>query len=58
MREESRPVAYLLDTLPEDVLKPEQLPSDFDGSVLDFLLKRGDFPHCLEGCYFCHRRTG
>ncbi len=42
MREESRPVAYLLDTLPEDVLKPEQLPSDFDGSVLDFLLKRGD----------------
>ena len=42
MREESRPVAYLLDTLPMDVLKPEQLPSTFDGSVLDFLLKRGD----------------
>ncbi|MCL4529457.1 MAG: GntR family transcriptional regulator [Chloroflexi bacterium] len=42
MREESRPVAYLVDTLPEDVLKPEQLPSNFKGSVLDFLLKRGD----------------
>ena len=42
MREESRPVAYLLDTLPEDVLKPDQLPPNFDGSVLDFLLKRGD----------------
>jgi GntR family transcriptional regulator len=42
MREESRPVAYLVDTLPEGVLKPDQLPSDFDGSVLDFLLKRGD----------------
>lgn len=42
MREENRPVAYLLDTLPEDVLKPDQLPPNFDGSVLDFLLKRGD----------------
>ena len=42
MREETRPVAYLVDTLPEDVLKPEQLPTHFKGSVLDFLLKRGD----------------
>ena len=42
MREETRPVAYLVDTLPEDVLKPEQLPAHFKGSVLDFLLKRGD----------------
>jgi len=42
MREETRPVAYLVDTLPEDVLKPEQLPVHFKGSVLDFLLKRGD----------------
>ncbi len=42
MREESRPVAYLIDTLPEDVLKPEQLPAHFKGSVLDFLLGRGD----------------
>ncbi len=42
MREESRPVAYLVDTLPEGVLRPDQLPNDFDGSVLDFLLQRGD----------------
>ena len=42
MREETRPVAYLIDTLPEDVLKPEQLPAHFKGSVLDFLLARGD----------------
>jgi GntR family transcriptional regulator len=42
MREETRPVAYLTDTLPEDVLKPDQLPAQFKGSVLDFLLGRGD----------------
>ncbi len=42
MREENRPVAYLVDILPEDVLKPEDLPSHFKGSVLDFLLDRGD----------------
>jgi GntR family transcriptional regulator len=42
MREESRPVAYLVDTLPEEVLKPEQMPERFKGSVLDFLLRRGD----------------
>ena len=42
MREENRPVAYLVDTLPEDVLKAEHLPANFKGSVLDFLLGRGD----------------
>ncbi len=42
MREETRPVAYLVDTLPEDVLKPEQLSAHFKGSVLDYLLTRGD----------------
>jgi GntR family transcriptional regulator len=42
MREESRPVAYLVDTLPAGRLKPEQLGPEFGGSVLDFLLKRGD----------------
>ena len=42
MREESRPVAYLVDTLSADTLKAEQLGPDFRGSVLDFLLKRGD----------------
>ena len=44
MREESRPVAYLVDTLSADVLSPEQLSGDFRGSVLDLLLRRGDAP--------------
>src|SRR5512140_2616170 len=42
IREEARPVAYLIDILPEELLKPEQLPSHFKGSVLDHLLARGD----------------
>jgi GntR family transcriptional regulator len=42
MRADTRPVAYLIDTLPEDVLKVDDLPKDFDGSVLDFMLERGD----------------
>lgn len=39
---EGRPVAYLLDTLPENMLKPEELSNQFNGSVLDFMLGRGD----------------
>lgn len=39
---EARPVAYLVDILPEDVLSPEELQQDFSGSVLDLLLERGD----------------
>jgi GntR family transcriptional regulator len=42
MRAESRPVAYLIDTLPMDVIKPSDLPNGFSGSVLDFMLTRGD----------------
>lgn len=42
IRADNRPVAYLVDTLPEDVLQTKDLPSDFHGSVLDFLLGRGD----------------
>ena len=42
MRADTRPVAYLIDTLPEDVLKLQDLPEGFNGSVLDFLLQRGD----------------
>ena len=42
MRADTRPVAYLIDTLPEDVLKADDLLRDFDGSVLDFMLERGD----------------
>jgi GntR family transcriptional regulator len=39
---DSRPVAYLVDTLPDAVLQMEDLPADFHGSVLDILLQRGD----------------
>ncbi len=42
VRAEHRPVAYLVDTLPEKVLHVDDLPADFHGSVLDFLLERGD----------------
>ena len=42
IRTDSRPVAYLVDTLPEESLQLEDLPADFHGSVLDFLLSRGD----------------
>ena len=42
MCEERRPVAYLVDVLPDEVLKPAQLPVSFKGSVLDYLLNRGD----------------
>ncbi len=42
IRENGRPVAYLVDTLPEDIFKAEDLPDTFKGSVLDFLLVRGD----------------
>jgi GntR family transcriptional regulator len=42
IRAEGRPVAYLVDTLPENVLSADELPSNFNGSVLDFLLARGD----------------
>lgn len=39
---DSRPVAYLVDTLPADVLDPNDLPGGFTGSILDFMLARGD----------------
>jgi len=42
MRADTRPVAYLIDTLPEDVLRIPDLPEGFNGSVLDFLLERGN----------------
>ena len=42
MRADTRPVAYLIDVLPEDALKLQDLPQGFNGSVLDFLLERGD----------------
>jgi GntR family transcriptional regulator len=39
---DGRPVAYLVDTLPVDVLNQNNLQDDFRGSVLDVLLQRGD----------------
>jgi len=41
IRADGRPVAYLVDTLPEEFLSPDDLPRDFNGSVLDFLIARG-----------------
>lgn len=38
---EGRPVAYLIDTLPCDVITPEEFENSFTGSVLDLLLRRG-----------------
>jgi len=38
---DGRPVAFLEDYLPPDVLSEEDLKTGFNGSVLDFLLKQG-----------------
>jgi len=38
---DTRPVAYLVDTLPEEYLAPSDISADFSGSVLDLLLRRG-----------------
>lgn len=42
IRADGRPVAYLIDALPEEILKPSSLPANFNGSVLDFLLENGN----------------
>jgi GntR family transcriptional regulator len=41
IRSEARPVAYLIDVLPEDILSADELDSEFSGSVLDLLIRRG-----------------
>jgi GntR family transcriptional regulator len=41
---EGRPVAFLVDILPQDVLTPGDLNTSFTGSVLDLLLRRGEPP--------------
>ncbi len=38
---ENRPVAYLIDILPPNVLTEEDLQTGFTGSVLDFIVERG-----------------
>jgi GntR family transcriptional regulator len=42
IRADGRPAAYLIDILPESILTASDLPAEFSGSVLDFLLTRGD----------------
>jgi GntR family transcriptional regulator len=39
---DTRPIAYLVDTLPVDTLKVDELEQGFTGSVLDLLLERGN----------------
>ncbi len=41
---ENRPIAYLVDTLPADILPAADIAAGFTGSVLDLLLQRGDPP--------------
>ncbi len=40
---ENRPVAYLIDTLPEVVISQDDLKVDFNGSILDHLIASKDF---------------
>jgi GntR family transcriptional regulator len=42
MRADTRPVAYLIDVLPETILRINEFPEGFNGSVLDFLMERGN----------------
>jgi GntR family transcriptional regulator len=41
MRADGRPVAYLIDFLPGETLKPDDLPAEFRGSMLDYLIGSG-----------------
>jgi GntR family transcriptional regulator len=39
---ENRPIAYLVDILPANILTPVEVESGFTGSVLDLVLRRGE----------------
>jgi GntR family transcriptional regulator len=41
---EGRAVAFLVDTLPANLFTPDEFHADFRGSILDFLLQRGEPP--------------
>ena len=41
IRADGRPVAYLIDSLPVEILNPDDLLAEFRGSVLDFLIGSG-----------------
>ncbi|MBT3240433.1 MAG: GntR family transcriptional regulator [Chloroflexi bacterium] len=42
MEAEGRPVAYLVDIMPDDLISPEDIRRQFTGSILDILLRRKD----------------
>jgi GntR family transcriptional regulator len=41
---EGRPVAFLVDTLPANILSVDEFHADFRGSILDLLIRRGQPP--------------
>ena len=47
---EDRPVAFLEDNLPLDILSEEDVKQDFTGSVLDMLIRRDDIPLASSKC--------
>jgi len=44
MKAEDRPVAYLIDVVPEDKITIEKVSNNFDGSVLDLLANTSEVP--------------
>ncbi len=47
---ENRPVAYLVDNVPLDVLSADEVKKDFNGSVLDLLIINQDIPLTTSRC--------
>ena len=47
---ENRPVAFLEDNLPLDILNEDEVNQDFTGSVLDLLIRRDDIPLASSRC--------
>ncbi|MCJ7734898.1 MAG: GntR family transcriptional regulator [Anaerolineales bacterium] len=47
---ENRPVAYLEDNLPIDVISEDEVRANFTGSVLDMLIRRDDIPLASSKC--------
>jgi len=47
---ENRPVAFLEDNLPVDIISEEEVKQHFTGSVLDLLIRRDDIPLASSKC--------
>ena len=47
---QNRPVAYLEDNLPVDVISEDEVRQNFTGSVLDMLIRRDDIPLASSKC--------